>query len=901
MGLYGAFQQFLDNDQYTEAALLIWGRQLFDPRPRSVQRIWRALMTEPKILIPGGGSQGKSFTPAAWAVLNWVRDPAYTSGKIVSVTESHAASNIMATIKMFHENSALTLPGRVMDRSIDLGNGDKRASIVLVALPPGEDVKGRLRGFHPVPRPKRHPQFGSKTRIFVLIDEGEDAPAGVWEGLENILSTQSAKGEVNLISIVSGANPKKRESPYAQRAEPPGGWPNFNIETSQEWYGPEKLGKWFILRIDPAKSENVIEKREVYPGMMTYEGFMDYYRKGETHPDYYCVDDQTEVLSNHGWVNYSGLNVGQQIYTVNPVTGLSEWQDVLEVFSKEYSGELVSMEGRGLSALVTPNHRWAVTNKCRLKYSNKRQLSFKETGSLAIHDLIPIARPPKPPKIAKYSPDFAAIVGWVITDGSYMPLGDGSRVTIYQSHKANAVKCCIIRDLLGRAGAKFTECKNKAGITSFYISGDVAYTIREVTNGNKRLTLKFIRNLSLESREALLQAMILGDGGTQGGSTEYLCVRDQEQAGIYAALIVMTGRACTTHFRIVPPSKFMSERGYDSGGPMYYINIKQSFYARNQYLVYSNRQYSGTVWCPRTKNGTFLARRKGHTYFTGNTFARGAWPEGISEFHVTPSYFFNDSVGIYRWQGSDVTSVASLDPAFAEGGDNPVLTVGRYGKAIGFTHVDGRYQSFDSTKNVLQLEQQLMIRKDNTLLMADEVMNYLRNFQVRPEYFVIDKTGAGLGLHDALLMKFGSISGVQWSEKATERKILQEDTMTAEERYSGVVSEMAFAFATWLQYGYIKIAPMMNAIKLQSQATGRKYYYDGRGLIRVQSKADFKTETGGLSPDEYDSAIMLPHLIRLRQSQNAAMLPGQIPISSSERVNELRESITARPTFYDTT
>jgi hypothetical protein len=571
-GLYGAFQGFLDSDRYTEAALLIWGggdSGIFDSRPRSVQRIWGGLMKYPKVLIPGAESQGKSYTPAAWSVLDWARDPEFTSGKIISVTSGHAASNLMAQIKTFHQSSALRLPGEVMDKGIFLSGASKRSSITMVALPPSEDSKGRLRGFHSVLRPKPHPQFGRKSRLFAIIDEGEDVPAGLWEGLENMLATQGSYKGRHHVTIIAVANPKKRESPYAQRAKYPNGWENFNLDTSDEWDGPKELGGWHVIRLDAAKSENIVEKREVFPGMLTYESYMDRVRRGVTSAEYF-------------------------------------------------------------------------------------------------------------------------------------------------------------------------------------------------------------------------------------------------------------------------------------------------------------------------------------------TFARGAWPEGISEFHVTPSYFFNDSVGIYRWAGSDVTPIASLDPAFAEGGDNPVLTTGRYGKAVGFTSLDGVYRPFDSPRYALQLEKQLFIRKDNTLLMADEVVNYLKNLQVRPEYFVIDKTGAGLGLHDALLMKFGGIFGVQWSERASERKILKEDTMTAEERYSGVVSEMAFAFATWLQYGYIKIAPMMDSTKLQSQATGRKYYYDGRGLIRVQSKADFKSETGGLSPDEYDSAIMIPHLIRLRQSQNAAMLPGQSPVRPENAIQELRESVTARTTFYDT-
>jgi len=43
----------------------------------------------------------------------------------------------------------------------------------------------------------------------------------------------------------------------------------------------------------------------------------------------------------------------------------------------------------------------------------------------------------------------------------------------------------------------------------------------------------------------------------------------------------------------------------------------------------SKIQYTGTVWCPKTKFGTFVARRYGRTFITGNTF-----PEKLVEPYI---------------------------------------------------------------------------------------------------------------------------------------------------------------------------------------------------------------------------------------------------------------------------
>ncbi len=94
--LSGLTISLLDQFKNTEAALLLWGKDQFTPEPRSVKRIWDALNKNEYNLMIGGGSQGKTRTPAAWFLLFWLHDPKWTSVKVISVTGAHAAANMMA-------------------------------------------------------------------------------------------------------------------------------------------------------------------------------------------------------------------------------------------------------------------------------------------------------------------------------------------------------------------------------------------------------------------------------------------------------------------------------------------------------------------------------------------------------------------------------------------------------------------------------------------------------------------------------------------------------------------------------------------------------------------------------------------------------------------------------------
>ena len=536
-GLTAFYYSLLDSGRLIEAALLLWGYEMFDPRSRSVGLIWEGLNTGNKALILGGGSQGKTWTISGWSVLYWTHDPANTTGKIISTTAGHAKANIMAKIKNFHRRAALPLLGDEKAGGIFFGN-DEGASISQVSIPEGDSGEGKLTGFHPTPRKVRHPLFGDLTRIFAIVDEADVVPGGLWAGLDNVLGNENAAGSVKVAAMT---NPRDKANPFAARAEPAGGWEQVDPDDDR-WDKWTSRDGWTVIRLDPSKSENVVQQRDVFPGMMTYEGYLNYVRKGTSHPDYW-------------------------------------------------------------------------------------------------------------------------------------------------------------------------------------------------------------------------------------------------------------------------------------------------------------------------------------------TYGRGMYPSEGVEFIVVAPMLFNAARGKFTFIGS-VTNLASLDPAFAQGGDNPRLTTALYGTAIGFTPLGQPPIDFQQRPiNVIQVEQQFNIRKGPTPQMGKETIDILRMLRVAPEWFVMDRTGNATGLYDHIRWQFGSILGIMWGEGATEQKILEEDTETADERFDGITAEMYFAFAQWLEFGYIKFAPLISTYpQLFQQFTTRKWHYK-RTLQALEDKASFKAHNDGESPDEADSAVMLVHLVRMRAANRPAMIP----------------------------
>jgi hypothetical protein len=275
-------QHLLDKDQFEAGATILWGQEVYDWRPKSSRDSWRCLFDHDLLLIQGAGAMGKSFGAAAWFYLDWFRDPFYTNIKTISLTREHAERNIFASIKNFHR-TALVRPE--FHKTEDLvtsiqASDDAKQGIHLVAIPKGESGHGTLRGFHPTPRfGSAHKRWGRLSRTHVILDEAEEVPAGVWEGINNIISTADIEGSPGHIKIFGASNPKDRTSDFGQRCEPKDGWSSIDCEEDFEWESKEGF---HVLRLDAARCENVVERKIVYQGLQTYQGFMGYMSRGRT-------------------------------------------------------------------------------------------------------------------------------------------------------------------------------------------------------------------------------------------------------------------------------------------------------------------------------------------------------------------------------------------------------------------------------------------------------------------------------------------------------------------------------------------------------------------------------------------------------------------------------------------
>ena len=328
-----------------------------------------------------------------------------------------------------------------------------------------------------------------------------------------------------------------------------------------------------------------------------------------------CVDEETEILTQRGWLKFNEVEPGDETLTVNPATGLSEWQTIGEV--SRYSGthDVVSMSNSTFSAKVTHNHRWLTQNNHSLKWR------WKITDTLTRNDRIPRAAPcVNLPTEPKYTDAFVELVAWLWTEGHWT--NDGY-LRISQSLTKNLENVERIRRALtelcpepiamqnqnSAASTYWSEAErpvpNGTRAARFNIGAELSRVFLKVFSAPKIVRPEFVRSLTTAQLRLFVDVSVLGDGTDctkKTATTTNIGQENEEQLFAVQLACSLLGIATST-------------MKYDA----WRLNIQKDKWAMPWYSEWTEEKYVGTVWCPTVRNSNWLARREGKVYFTGNT------------------------------------------------------------------------------------------------------------------------------------------------------------------------------------------------------------------------------------------------------------------------------------------
>jgi len=311
-----------------------------------------------------------------------------------------------------------------------------------------------------------------------------------------------------------------------------------------------------------------------------------------------CVSEDTEVLTDYGWKRYDEIEKTDKVATFNLKTERIEWFKPERITVYDYDGDLVCLKNRTQEQLMTPNHKVV-----------RKKFNSDEFELIEAKDLFKFKTPIRVPTVSgttsekEINEDLLKLYAWLVSEGTF---SEGrERVSLYQSQK-NKKNCVEIRECLNNLDLSWDETKRihgyaKEPVIRLRLSQASSRKVREGINSKK--IPEVIKTLSKRQVKLFIDTYTKGDGHVEEKGRIRITTKNEELRDQIQELCTLCGYGTTTFLR--------------KQNEVWQINIIRNSITNITKMFYV--KYKGKVWCPTTKNGTFIARRKGKVFITGNS------------------------------------------------------------------------------------------------------------------------------------------------------------------------------------------------------------------------------------------------------------------------------------------
>jgi hypothetical protein len=335
----------------------------------------------------------------------------------------------------------------------------------------------------------------------------------------------------------------------------------------------------------------------------------------------YCVDGDTQALSRDGWKSYDELLDTDVILSYDVSDGTLKWSDISDIFINDfYCNKMHTLRVDGLNALVTVGHRF-VTKDNGLQKIEDIDINDKIIlmGS-ELEDELKV----ESDKANPISDHFLDLLTLVLTSNSFKSKISKRRIDISQMDEKDNFK---MLQLLSINNARYKEYRSPEDEVKWVIRGTLAKLICKYAK-NGILNPEFINRLNAKQRIKLIKSMVVSCGitnpyETYDGKSDYWTYisRNNKNIDSFLMLCTLSGLKTNTHTVTVFGGKVchVVEIYPNSINICKFSDIEVNGELPNGELkpIHFN---SGAIWCPKTNYGTFVCRRHGNIYVTGNTY-----------------------------------------------------------------------------------------------------------------------------------------------------------------------------------------------------------------------------------------------------------------------------------------
>ncbi len=343
-------------------------------------------------------------------------------------------------------------------------------------------------------------------------------------------------------------------------------------------------------------------------GSEASKDFTDFIEKAE------CVPLRSECLTRDGFKRFDELVVGEEVLAYDVNTDRFHWTPLRAVTVHEALPMVTLSNDQGFSVDCTPDHSWAIRRWTTRENRRCHVSELREAQRLTKMDrIILTAGVPAPGGDHPLTPVEAAILGWLMTDGTLKVRGIMRRIVLYQSKPAMIE---TIRQLVPEAHEVVTPARKRTFPTGrTYDCLPQSQFVLPAMHGAALLDKagltsldmlpSLVAQLSQPARAAMLEAMMLAEADVRGNFAQ----RPGPVLTAFQMLAVL--------------------EGYSVGQPRNVVGTDVIVQRLKRRRTLSASQLTLTAlgprpaWCPTTDYGTWIMRQDGRVLVTGNTKALG--------------------------------------------------------------------------------------------------------------------------------------------------------------------------------------------------------------------------------------------------------------------------------------
>jgi hypothetical protein len=388
-----------------------------------------------------------------------------------------------------------------------------------------------------------------------------------------------------------------------------------------------------------------------------------------------CHDEETEVLTDRGFMkfdeaieisnllegstggvskSFSKPKSGIKIACFNPDTEQLEYHEPSESHVYDYDGDMYHFHNDKMDIKVTPNHKmwvqkkkfkgtgkqrswhWGKWDKVRakdMKFFDRRFRSKISWEGNSSKKYVNVAGKDVPIKLYLEYLGYLISEGCLYTDGkSQHTVGITQTITRKygqdNSHKYKKMSECmksLAKHLDKSYSDRIIDRENNGTVWDGIFCGWELFKhfVQEInTNGkykskNKKIP-RWVLGLDSDLLKVLLDALMLGDGGTQGENGKFYYTSSKELANNVYELVYKAGYVPTM---LVKNSDQYTIQWSETNIGEYPLINKYSVDPRTKTKkeIVSKVPYQGKVWCFTVPTGLFVTRRNGKITIQGNS------------------------------------------------------------------------------------------------------------------------------------------------------------------------------------------------------------------------------------------------------------------------------------------